>query len=535
MNIVEIIKKEIYSLIKENIDNIPEDIKKRLDGYDLFLNFDWNKKQDEFYSDENGFDGEGFKNWVTSYQSEQLYLKLDQIIKKVRQDIIFLHKKRLSNKKLQAFEELIIPVLGNEVLIPKLSKFFEKVLLDPNLTFEDIERAKKEEKNIFTSEGDINYDKITVSKIFNNDYISQPAFKKFVDKNPEYKGVYNDWEILFNNTINNSLHDMHTSQVVSIKDLKKLYNFLINLKNKKNNKILDEVRYLNPNYLKLDKENPIKDNEKIRVFHGFYSFDTAVDVIKNGLSGKERAKRIYSYEYGNNPKGLFVTIDFNTASKNFSSSGIIIEFTANVSDLEAPVWVGGRSYFVQGEYTKSFKDDDEREQQRLLNRKRDSESEHPQISQSDRPELASTLFQNYEKQALFIGDLNPNMIKNIWYHEGKNKRRTTSGDWVKFSRNQFISKFKIDVKRDEYDYFLPNDDFSLKPFINLINKERGKTKKDVENKFRSLELIVSHLLRDSDYQLKVTFHMFPKQIEQLKKLKKTGYFDNLERFKNEFN
>ena len=66
---------------------------------------------------------------------------------------------------------------------------------------------------------------------------------------------------------------------------------------------------------------------------------------------------------GITPTDCFVTTDFKTA-KSFSHSGVI-EFSTKVSDLEAPVWVGGRSYYVQGEYTQSFKDMDEREQQRI--------------------------------------------------------------------------------------------------------------------------------------------------------------------------
>ena len=66
--------------------------------------------------------------------------------------------------------------------------------------------------------------------------------------------------------------------------------------------------------------------------------------------------------------------------------------------MESPVWVGGRSYFVQGEYTKSFKDLDEREQQRLINRKKQLDNELKVVSLSDIPELAETIFENPERQ-----------------------------------------------------------------------------------------------------------------------------------------
>jgi hypothetical protein len=227
MNIYNIIKEEYVNLLNEtfSINNIPSDIKKLLDGYDLFMDFDWNKKQDEF-------NGQEFKNWFDNYQSEQLILKIDKIISKVRQDIILLNKRKLAKKKLDAFEELIIPVLDNSVLVPKLSKFTEYVLLDPNATAESITKGFNDAKNIFNIEGDIDIDKVTQSQIFKNDIISLPGFQKFAKNNPEYRGVYNDWEKIFNEDIELTLKDTHTSQIVSIDNLKKLYKYLIDLKNK---------------------------------------------------------------------------------------------------------------------------------------------------------------------------------------------------------------------------------------------------------------------------------------------------------------
>lgn len=171
------------------------------------------------------------------------------------------------------------------------------------------------------------------------------------------------------------------------------------------------------------------------MFHGFNKLDDAVYTLTHGLSGKQKARRIYSYESGNNPKGLFVTIDFNIAEKFTSGKEkVIIEFSTKISDLEAPVWVGGRSYFIAGEYTKSFKDMDEREQQQLINRQIASDSPDPKISKSDRPELAQTIFDNPEHQALYIGDLNPNMIKRVWIKQ--------NNTWYHMKPQQFLKKHK---------------------------------------------------------------------------------------------
>ena len=211
---------------------------------------------------------------------------------------------------------------------------------------------------------------------------------------------------------------------------------MINLKN-----IITEVRVINPN--RIQDEPPLRDTETIRVYHGFAEIIDAIVVALRGMSGKERAGRRYSPEAVNNPKGLFVTIDLNTA-KEFSCPGVIIEFDSKVGDLEAPVWHGGRSYFVQGEKTTGFSDRGgaEREIQRLANRERAMKSKSPQISNSDRPELAELIFTDYENQSLFVGDLNPNMIRQYWVSENAIKRRE-SGPYVRMSRKEFLKVYGV--------------------------------------------------------------------------------------------
>ena len=282
---------------------------------------------------------------------------------------------------------------------------------------------------------------------------------------------------------------------------------------------LNEVRYVNTNYPTILTEEPLKDDEVIRVFHGFNSFNDVKHIVTYGLSGKEDARRIYSYEAGNNPFGLFVSIKMEVVIRNFAHSGVIIEFSSKIKDLEAPVWVGGRSYFVPGEYTKSFKDLDEREQQRLINRKVNLEHEFEPIKKSDRPELAQTIFENSEKQALYVGNLNPNMIKNVWYNERLHKDRMTDGKWIKYSRKQFIDKLKINTKRSQFHLFLPNDDFDINKIIDYYSVDDRAGIEDP-----SFKTFMGHLMWAGDYELKQA-HFFPKQIEQFKKLKKEGFFE----------
>jgi hypothetical protein len=283
---------------------------------------------------------------------------------------------------------------------------------------------------------------------------------------------------------------------------------------------LNEVRYINPK--NIDNEQPLKDSQTIRVYHGFNYFNDAETVLNYGLSGKERAKRIYSYEIGNNPYGLFVTVDLNVIKRaGFAHSGVIIEFSTKISDLEAPVWVDGRSYFVQGEYTKSFKDLNEREQQILINRQKSGESPYKYISKSDRPELAETIFDNPEKQALYIGNLNPNMIKAVWYNEILHKNNKTNGEWIRYDRKNFIKLLKsnnhniYNNKNERFLKYLPNDDFNLHDFVQKYFKGNYN---DI-----TLKLFLEYDTKN-EYDLK-NLGFFPKQISQIMQMKKNGDFD----------
>lgn len=297
---------------------------------------------------------------------------------------------------------------------------------------------------------------------------------------------------------------------------------------------LNEVRILpsDPFAGKYDFKNikPFKESDTLRVYHGFYSASDALNIAKFGVSGQELARRIYSYESGNNPYGLFVTLDFKKA-KNFASGvdlRIVMEFQCRYSDLEAPVWVGGRNYFVQGEYTKSFKDMEEREAQRMANRQKYSKPEEayddPVVYQSDRPELAFTL-RYVEASALFVGNLNPNMIRRFWVTESK----STLDAFKPYSRIEFLKKFvnpyvervKKATRDDYYSYerfrqkeskaFRPNDDFNMDTFIAFLKKEGYSGNKFFKEEIRNYQ-------QTGKLSYEMEYFFYPKQLQQIKQL-----------------
>jgi hypothetical protein len=227
---------------------------------------------------------------------------------------------------------------------------------------------------------------------------------------------------------------------------------------------------------------PLKDSDTIRVFHGASDVETVLYAVTHGLTGNTRADRRYSYEFNNNPMGLFVTVDFKTA-KEFGD--YIIEFHSRVRDLSAPVWPGG-SYTVQGGITGIFNSDQERDAAILKQREKYKNSDDPNISNSDRPELAFTLFGMGERQALFNGDLNRNSIKRIWVNSKPGYR---GEKYIKYTVLEFLSKFKKtgidtrygnvksldkrserDIKHSEYK-IKPRDNITFRELVDLLVKE----------------------------------------------------------------
>jgi uncharacterized protein (DUF2267 family) len=217
-------------------------------------------------------------------------------------------------------------------------------------------------------------------------------------------------------------------------------------------KILIEAKTIN---IKDLNQVPLKSTDTVRVYHGTDDTDSVFIAVTHGMTGDKFASRRYSYESNNNPKGLFVTIDFNTA-KEFGS--IILEFHARVIDLEPPVWPGD-GYTVQGQYSQNFRSSEDRISKQNMLRGIYAKSEDEYISGSDDPYLAYMLFRGPEYQALYKGNLDSNSIRAIWV--SKNPQRTKS-DYERMSLRDFVSKVKGDG----------------------VNVRYGKLRADVSNKQR---------------------------------------------------
>jgi len=289
---------------------------------------------------------------------------------------------------------------------------------------------------------------------------------------------------------------------------------------------------------------PFKEDDILTVYHGFNDFDEAYSAVVNGLSGKERVPRRYSYESNNNPYGLFVSLDRKTVEEFTGSYGIavIAEIKAKYSDLESPVWPGG-SYTVQGGYSQYWSVNNlekEREQQRLKNREEIRNKAKEQIEKnrqfgrpddqyvsiyhSDRPELAASLL-GAEYQALFVGHLNPGDIEYLWVREPASDGYHHINDpFIRMSRDEFLEKFsnyELDKKSSVYDriyhrkIFLPNEEFDPDKFVNYM----------IEKYNLDIDYLKEVIISNTDYTAKLYF--WPKQIP--------GFLEWVEEIKDEKN
>lgn len=238
--------------------------------------------------------------------------------------------------------------------------------------------------------------------------------------------------------------------------------------------LLHEVKIIGKNL----PRSPLKDSDTIRVYHGASELATVVKALKYGLTGDTRANRRYSYEFNNNPKGLFVTPDLDVA-KEFGD--YIIEFQTRVSDLEAPVWPGG-SFTVQGGMSGTFSDEEEREIERIAQRERISKDAVEYIAKSDKPDVAYWLMDAPETQALFTGNLNKNSVRAVWVSSNpakinqpynRMKPREFMKEFEEFGiENRFGGRYSMDdikksdaIKKSKQNMFDPRDDVTLEMLV----------------------------------------------------------------------
>lgn len=236
--LVEQILKEFLTQDEKNkimvkFEEFPKDILKTLKdeyGHYYMMNFDWNKKQDEYKNNPKQF-----QSWLKQNESEEFIKNLDTLIRKTREDLITKRKQINAKKALKDFEELIIPVLGNEVLVEPLTEFMAHALMNLH-SIKELEQAFQEAKNVIDKNGEIDSSKINKSNLFSgNDLsINLPNFERFVQKNPNFKPTFNKWKEMFDMDFELSIKQLNARRnSTPYNNIKKLYIFLMEYRKNK--------------------------------------------------------------------------------------------------------------------------------------------------------------------------------------------------------------------------------------------------------------------------------------------------------------
>jgi hypothetical protein len=228
---------------------------------------------------------------------------------------------------------------------------------------------------------------------------------------------------------------------------------------------------------------PIKTGDTLRVFHGFRDLHHAVDIAKHGTSGKLKADRVYSYEYDNNPHGLFITLSLKVATE---FGKWVMEFNAKTDELQPPVWPGG-SYTVQGQMERYFGHGNKgrlaRQQAAQDAEARSASSQSPHVQQSDQKNLALMLTGTREHQALYVGDLSAHAITAFYVSPVPFHYKAP---YERLSVAEFLARYGNETHRDDNDrkMFQPTEQFDPKMFLDRMALYLRDD--DVTETFRSL-------------------------------------------------
>lgn len=267
------------------------------------------------------------------------------------------------------------------------------------------------------------------------------------------------------------------------------------------------------------KFQPIKSGDTVKVFHGYRDLSDAVSAARYGLSGKMKADRNYSFEFDNNPYGLFVTLNLVSAEKFASGSvhdQVIMEFVANVDELEPPVWPGG-GYTVQGQMAQYFGHGGSgkvaRKQAQADRENDDYQPEH--VLQSDKKYLSS-LMTSGEYQALYVGHLSPDRITGFMVRPG-GKNFHYKAPWERLTREEFIERYgRVKPKREDYSserIYGPNDDFNGDEFLKRMAEKNDTTVDQVDSYLRNFWRYVSGgQNRSGTFADQMKSYIWPKQV-----------------------
>ena len=213
-------------------DNFPPELLEFMeDNYSHMYRFkyDYNEKASRFVNRETGeYDGAGFRKWMDENTADEFVKNKSKIISAIRSDLITLRRRKLTKLKLDAYEELLISLLGNNITGQALTRFEADIIMDPYATVESIRRGFEEAKNILDKHGRVNPDKVELSTVFPGGHINYPTFERFVEDNPKYLSTYETWDKLHKEYQKHDMKELNGFRIYDghYKELRSLYDFL---------------------------------------------------------------------------------------------------------------------------------------------------------------------------------------------------------------------------------------------------------------------------------------------------------------------
>ena len=217
-------------------DNFPPELLEFMeDNYSHMYRFkyDYNEKASRFVNRETGeYDGAGFRKWMDENRADEFVKNKSKIISAIRSDLINLRRVKIAKLKLDAYEELLVSLLGNHITGEALTKFQEDVILDPNATPASIQRGFEEARNIIDQYGNVDQRKIEISTVFPGGEINYPTFERFVEEYPKYLSTYETWKGLLDEYHKHDMKNLNGFRIYEghYKKLRTLYDFLISNK-----------------------------------------------------------------------------------------------------------------------------------------------------------------------------------------------------------------------------------------------------------------------------------------------------------------
>lgn len=227
--------KTYIGFINENLSNVdiktfPKDILNTLEaeyGHYFLYKFDWNTEQDNHPTD--------FNEWFKKQANDEFVKNLNKLIMLTGQDLTTIKRKEFADRKLKDFEDLIKDAVDKDLFKLTMKKYeLDLIMWGYNYSPAELSSELKKVKDVFDEAGQLDYSKIEDIN-FDAGGIVLSKFESFVEKNPEFKGVFDTWKKLFDENMDMTLKELNAFRSsTTFKRIKELNEFLKNIRTKIN-------------------------------------------------------------------------------------------------------------------------------------------------------------------------------------------------------------------------------------------------------------------------------------------------------------